>query len=158
MAPTPTGLIANPSVETTNPSAPATPLGWGQSRWGTNTSTLTHTTGDAHTGTRYTKVTTTAFTNGDAKWWFTHVTVQPTTSYTFTDWYRSTTTTLLVAEIRTTTGTTTWTLLRTLPPATTWTRATATFTTPANAAQMTVYHLINTIGTLDTDDTTLVRS
>jgi peptidoglycan/xylan/chitin deacetylase (PgdA/CDA1 family) len=65
-------------------------------------------------------------------------------------------TTQLVAEIRTTSGTLIYTNPVNVPPATAWTQASWTFTTPANASTLTIYHLIQTVGSLDTDDTSLV--
>jgi peptidoglycan/xylan/chitin deacetylase (PgdA/CDA1 family) len=149
------GLVANPSVETVNPSNASLPQSWAQGGWGTNTRSYSYPTGGAHTGNRFTRVTITARTTGDAKWWFPHAPVQPNTSYTFRDWYRSNVTTQLVAEIRSTTGTVTYTTPVNLPPSTAWAQATWTFTTPANASTLTVFHVIAAVGSLDTDDTSL---
>ena len=146
-------LVANPSVETANASNSALPQSWSQGQWGTNTSTLSYQTGGGHTGNRFLRVVTTAYTNGDAKWMFGRVPVQANTSYTFADWYRSTATTQLVAELVSTTGTTSWVWIKSVPAATAWTRVTGTFTTPANTASATVYHLLSGVGTLDTHDT-----
>jgi hypothetical protein len=149
------GLINNPSVEIVDPANSALPQSWAQSRWGTNTTSFTWVTGGAHTGNRFTRIAMTAYTNGDAKWIFPYTPVTPSTSYTFTNWYKSTVATQLVVEVRTAAGVTSWIWLKTLPAATAWTQNTATFTTPANAANLTILHLIAGVGTLDTDDASL---
>ena len=151
-------LVTNPSVETVAPTNAALPLGWSPTRWGVHTATMTHATGDAHTGSRYTRVAISGYATGDARWSFGYVPVQPNTSYTFSDWYRSTVTTHMVAQVVSTSGTVSWIWLRSVPPATAWTQASGSFTTPANAASATVYHLINANGTLDTDDSSMLTT
>ena len=148
-------MIGNPSVETVDPSAPAQPLAWEPDAWGTITAALTHPTGDAHTGTRYARVAITARTSGDAKWRFEPVPVVASTVYTFSDWYRASASTELVVEVTTTTGAVSWIWLRSVPAATAWTQVSASFTTPANAAEVTVLHLLQSVGSLDTDDSSL---
>ncbi len=153
-----TELVVNGSVETVDSADATRPNGWSKSRWGTNTATFSYPTGDAHTGSRFTRVTMTSRTNGDAKWSHDHVPVTANTTYTFTDWYRSNTTTQLTAEFRSTSGTLTYKWLKDVPPASIWTPTTATLITPANTTSVTIYHLIYSTGTLDTDDTSLTTT
>ena len=154
----PESLVVNPSVESSASGDTSRPTGWNRGRWGTNTATFSYRTGDAHTGYRYTRVTMSNRTSGDAKWWHDHVPVAPNTTYTFTNWYRATTTSALTAEFRDAKGNRTYRWLASLSPATSWTPNTATFTTPVNATSVTVYHLITTTGRLDTDDTTITTA
>ena len=132
-----TELIANPSVETAASGSTTLPASWAQGRWGTNTTTFAWAT-TGHTGSRSLSVNMTARSSGDAKWYFTPVTVAPSTAYVFSDWYKSTAPTQLTAEIRSTTGALSYIWLGDLPAAANWTQATGTFTTPANAAAVTV--------------------
>lgn len=152
--PPPTGsnMIANPSMETANGSAPA---GWQTDNWGTNSSNFSYVTNDAHTGSASAKVQITSYTDGDAKWFFSPVAVQPNTQYTFTDWYKSTIASSLVVRFDDGTGSYTYVEPTAPAAASDWTQATATFTTPANAKYVTVLHLIAGVGTLQTDDASL---
>ncbi len=147
--------MANPSVETVNPSNASLPQSWAQGGWGTNTRAFSYPTGGAHSGNRFTRVALTSRSSGDAKWYFPHVAVQPNTSYTFRDWYRSNVTTQLVAEYRSTNGTITYTTPVNLAPSTGWVQASWVFVTPAGTASVTIYHVIAAVGSLDTDDTSL---
>src|ERR1700682_6080469 len=80
-----TNLIANPSVETASGSLPQ---GWGQGKWGTNTTTFSYlTTGED--GSRSVNVQISKYTSGDAKWYFTPVPVVAGSKYTFSDYYQS---------------------------------------------------------------------
>src|SRR6185312_13440881 len=93
----PINLISNPSVETVDPTNSSLPQGWLKGGWGTNTSNLTYPT-NGHSGSRSVKVMTTAYTNGDAKWYFTPVAVTAGAQYTYSDYYESTLVTELVAQ------------------------------------------------------------
>ncbi|GLV59319.1 hypothetical protein KDH_61460 [Dictyobacter sp. S3.2.2.5] len=94
----------------------------------------------------------TSYASGDAKWYFNAVTVSPGTSYNFRDYYKATTSTSLVAWIITTTGASQYQNIGTLPPSANWTLANFTFQTPANAKTITMFHLINSVGELQTDN------
>jgi hypothetical protein len=82
----PTNLIANPSVETASGSLPAS---WNEGGWGTNTTSFTYKNNDANTGTHSLYVNTSAYTSGDAKWYFNDVAVQPNQQYTYSEFYKS---------------------------------------------------------------------
>jgi len=155
--PPPTGdnLIANPSMETANGTAPA---GWQTDNWGANTANFSYVTNDGHTGTNSAKVQITSYTDGDAKWYFNPVAVQPNMQYTFTDYYKSTIASSLV--VRFDDGNGNYTYVEPADPvaASDWTQATATFTTPATAKFVTVLHLIAGVGSLQTDDASLVSA
>src|SRR5262249_3466496 len=89
--------------------------------------------------------------DGDAKWYFNPVTVTPNTIYTFSDAYRSNRESELVAQITATDGTLSYVWLATLGANTNWTNASGQLTTPANAASVTIFHLIAGVGYLETD-------
>ena len=138
-----------------NPTNPALPQSWGQGGWGTNARAFAYPTGGARSGSRFTRVTVTSYTSGDAKWFFPHVNVAPNTSYTFSDWYRSGVTTQLVAEFRSSSGAVSYSVPVNVPPSSNWSPSTWVFSTPASTTSVTIYHLIGSVGTLDTDDTSL---
>ncbi|HSX04947.1 MAG TPA: polysaccharide deacetylase family protein [Candidatus Saccharimonadales bacterium] len=154
VTPPPTGnnLIANPSMETANGSSPA---GWQTDSWGANTSQFSYTINDAHTGAASTKLQMTSYTDGDAKWYFTPVTVQPNTSYTFSDYYKSTLPTSLVARFDNGSGAYTYAMIGTVIASNSWNQTTATFTTRSDTAKVTVLHLLAGVGILQTDDAAL---
>jgi peptidoglycan/xylan/chitin deacetylase (PgdA/CDA1 family) len=146
-------LILNPSFETANGN---TPVDWQTGGWGTNTTSFSYATNDGHTGTASAKVQTTSYTNGDAKWYFNPVAVKPSTQYTFSDFYKSTIATSLVAEYVDASGNLTYQTLSAPAAASAWQQASVTFTTPATATSMTMFHLIAGVGTLQIDDASLM--
>ena len=150
-------LIANPSVETPDPANSNAPQYWAQGGWGTNTATLSYLT-SGHTGTRSVQVTISSYTDGDAKWYFNPVTVSPNASYTFTDYYQSNISSSLVAQFDNGAGSYTYMSLATEPASAAWSQSSAVFTTPANAQHVTVFHLINAVGSLTTDDASLTAT
>jgi len=149
-----TNLIANPGAET---NVSNVPTGWTSGGWGTNTTAFTYgTTG--HSGTHSLKAQTTAYTSGDAKWYFTPVNITPGTTYSFSDYYQSTIATQVVAAVTMSDGSTQYLTLGSPVLSATWKQFTATFTAPVGATNVTVYHLISGVGTLSTDDYVLSAS
>lgn len=149
-------LIANPSAETPSASNSAMPDGWQQGNWGTNTTNFTYDT-TGHTGSRSLKAQVTAYTDGDAKWYFNPVAVSAGSNYSFTDYYESTVATSLVAQFDNGAGSYTYADLGTVNPSATWAQATATFTAPATAKNVTIFHIINAVGGLSIDDSSLAQ-
>jgi peptidoglycan/xylan/chitin deacetylase (PgdA/CDA1 family) len=147
-------LITNPSLET---SASNQPAGWQSDSWGTNTHAFTY-LATGHTGIHSVKTAITQYTDGDAKWYFAPVAAIPNTSYTFSDWYQSTTASSVDVVITAANGTDTYLWQGDIAASSAWKQATYTFTTPANAAKITVYHYIQSVGTLTTDDASLVNN
>ncbi len=145
------GLVSNSSVETADPTTTAKPDQWQNNAWGTNTSKFTYPVA-GNMSSRAVRTEITAYTDGDAKWFFNPVTVKANTQYTFTNSYRSSVTTNVVVEMKDTAGALSYVDLGTLPAAATWTPAEFAITTKANTASMTVYHLVNSVGWLEIDD------
>src|SRR6266705_721614 len=79
-------LVPNPSLETVSGTGPAS---WQKDGWGTNTAAYTY-ENTGHSGSHSVTVSLANYQSGDAKWYFTPVTVAASTSYTFSDWYKST--------------------------------------------------------------------
>lgn len=154
VTPPPTGnnLIANPSMETASGNTPA---GWQSDSWGTNSASFSYVTNDAHTGTASAEIQMSNYTDGDAKWYFTPVAVQPGTTYSFSDYYKATTTTHVIARFDDGTGKYSYSEIATPAAASSWTQASGTFTTPATTKYVTVLHVLSANGTLQTDDASL---
>ena len=149
-----TNLVPNSSVETASGSAP---LNWLTGNWGTNTTTFTYLT-TGHTGTRSVKVQMTAFTSGDAKWYFTPQTVTAGKTYSVSDWYESNITSHFMIQFQLASGSYQYTELATAPASSTaWRQYTGTVTAPANAVNMTIFHLISAVGWLTTDDYSVIQ-
>ncbi|MFC4045934.1 polysaccharide deacetylase family protein [Dactylosporangium siamense] len=149
-----TNLIANPSVETA--ANATTPTAWQTGAWGTNATTFSYLS-TGHSGTRSVKVQTTSYTDGDAKWYFAPVAVTPNATYTFSDYYQATVSTKLIVQFTSAGNGLSYTELAPAPATTgaAWGQATRTITAPADAQSVTVFHLLDAVGTLIIDDVSL---
>jgi peptidoglycan/xylan/chitin deacetylase (PgdA/CDA1 family) len=151
ISPTPGGnLILNPSLETANG---GTPVGWQTGGWGTNDASFTYQT-TGHTGSRSASVKITTYTDGDAKWYADPVTVTPGQQYTYSDFYQSSVATRVTAAFSVG-GSATYVELPQAPVATGWGSYSATMVAPAGATNVTVYHLLDKVGSLTIDDVSL---
>ena len=149
-----TNMIANPGAETNTNNLPT---GWTSGGWGTNTTTFTYgSTG--HTGSHSLKVQTTAYTSGDAKWFFTPVSITPGITYSFSDYYQSTIASQVIAAIAMSDGSTQYLTLGSPALSAAWKQFSANFVAPSGATNVTFYHLIAGVGTLSTDDYVLSAS
>ena len=153
-APTAADLILNPSLEYLD--AGGLPIGWAKGGWGTNTSAYSvyH---PGYDGNNAAQVSISAYTDGDAKWYFTPITPKPNYKYSFTDYYQSNIASYVTAEIQLSDGTMQYEDLGSLAADANWTQFTGTFSTPPNAKAVTVYHLIKAVGWLKTDNFGLVE-
>jgi peptidoglycan/xylan/chitin deacetylase (PgdA/CDA1 family) len=147
-------LIPNPSFETPSSTDSAVPDSWLKGNWGTNTTVFTYDT-TGHTGTRSAKVQMTSYTDGDAKWYFTPQSVTAGAKYDFSDYYKSTTPTSLVAQFENGMGAYSYVDLGTVATNAAWTQKVASFTVPAGMTKVTIFHLISSVGTLSIDDVSL---
>ena len=150
-------LIPNPSVETAD-STGTKPVGWNQDKWGTNTSTFTYKTNAGYSGSISLYINMTKRSSGDAKWYFTHIPVKPNQKYTYSEFYKSNVTTEIDAEYLSTSGKYSYAWLGSqAASATNWKSTTVSFTTPSEVNTLTVFHVINKVGWLQTDDFSLVE-
>jgi hypothetical protein len=78
----PSNLIANPLVETATAN---TPTDWQVGSWGTNTFTSSYLNTGPTGDTNSVNINMTAYTSGDAKWYFSPVDVTASTQYTYDD-------------------------------------------------------------------------
>jgi peptidoglycan/xylan/chitin deacetylase (PgdA/CDA1 family) len=146
-------LINNPSAETLSGS---NPVGWLKGSWGSNTPQFSVSSG-GHSGSRSLMLKITSYSSGDAKWYFQHVAVEPSTHYTFSDYYKASVGTGLTAEVIDTAGQYSYLDLGGTNASSNWSQATASFTTPANAQKVSVFHTLSAVGTLQTDDFSLTK-
>lgn len=144
-------LIANSSFETANGTAPAS---WQHNSWGTNSTQFTYAT-EGHTGSRSATVTMTSVSSGDAKWFADPVTVVAGKSYLYRDYYKATTSTRVVVGFQDASGTYSYKELNAASAAADWQQYSAVFTVPNGVNKATIFHLIDTIGTLTIDDVVL---
>jgi len=143
--------IVNPSAETVSTVDNTLPSNWQTGNWGTNATTFTYDT-TGHTGSRSMKVQMTSYTDGDAKWFFTPVAVTAGTQYTFSDYYQSTVPTSLVAQFDNGNGVYNYVDLGAVSASSSWTQVSQSVTAPAGAQKVTIFHLLNAVGTLSIDD------
>ena len=144
-----TDNVPNNSLEQNDGSQP---LAWSGDKWGTNSPTFTYLDNLGHTGTHSVKTELTSYSSGDAKWNYTPQPTTPNSQWRFTDYYQANITSRVVVQITNKDNSQTYIELKTAPAAATWTKYSDFFTTPANAAKLTVFHLISQVGYLITDD------
>lgn len=142
-------LIANPSVETAVNNLPTS---WLSDSWGTNTHAFTY-ENTGQDGTHSVKTNVTAYTNGDAKWYFTPVNVTPGKNYSYTEWYKSNIVSEVDAMVTMTDGSVQYFYLGAPgASATNWTKLNYQFTAPAGAATVTIFHVVAAKGYVQSDN------
>lgn len=146
--PTNNNLILNSEFEISDDGI--TPAGWMIGGWGNNDRTGNYpVTGNKNRGA---EMTITSYTDGDAKWFFSPVTVKPNTEYTFSDYYKSNTDSTVTLWYTLAGGTDQYAGFYYVPSSdNVWTPYTTTFTTPENATALSIFHLISSVGTLTVD-------
>jgi peptidoglycan/xylan/chitin deacetylase (PgdA/CDA1 family) len=145
-------MVPNPGVETVDPANKSVPANWTNSSWGTNNATFRYVTSGVHAGTHALKVNIGTYTDGDAKWYFTPQAVDASKLYDFSDYYKSNTESYVVVDFTMSDGTDQYVTLGTLSAASAWTKFEEQFSVPQGAQTATVFHLINRVGWVLTDD------
>ncbi|MDO8572617.1 MAG: polysaccharide deacetylase family protein [bacterium] len=143
-------LIGNPSFK----SSPISPTGWSKGGYGNNTRVFSYpVTGydDAYAA----KVSITTYTGGDAKWFFGDVAVQSGHTYQFSDYFQSNVPSIITARYALSGGGYMYKDILLLSPNSAYQNATIKFIVPQNAVSLTIFHLINQVGVLTTDDYSL---
>lgn len=152
--PPPTGnIVPNPSNELEDVNGNAT--NWLSSRWGVNTAVFSHEHGNAFDGDHSLKIALSGYTSGDASWKFTPQPVQPNTAYTYSQYYKSSGPTKVLVDILLTGGGRRYIWLGSLANTTGWTEFKKTFTTPADAATVTVGAYVTGNGFIQIDQVSL---
>jgi peptidoglycan/xylan/chitin deacetylase (PgdA/CDA1 family) len=130
------------------------PTNWFRGGWGTNTSLLTYpVAGDGDSAA--VKAEITSYTDGDVKWYFQDVNVTAGTTYTYTDRYQSNTVTHLIARYNTN-GSFSYVYLAQINASSSWNTASVDLTIPSGVQSVTIFHLINSVGWLTTDNASLI--
>jgi peptidoglycan/xylan/chitin deacetylase (PgdA/CDA1 family) len=143
-------LIANPSVENAASNGNV-PLNWQNNSWGDLTADFQYITSNGQSGRKSLSLVVTNYTSGDAKWFFDPIAIIPNLTMVYSDYYLSSAKSEVVIQYQMTDGTYVYKELGTLAASKTWKMAGFQFTTPANVAKMTVFHLLRSNGTLQTD-------
>lgn len=149
-----TNIIPNNSAETASSNA-SIPSSWDQDNWGSNSATFSYLSGGAHSGSRALKVQISSISDGDAKWTFNALTVTPGATYKFSDWYQSNVASQVVAYIINKDWSETYLDLTAAPASSGWAQYSTSFQMPSNAMQASIFHLIDKVGWLITDDYSL---
>lgn len=145
-------LIANPSMEQANSGSTA-PLNWQTDNWGTNKASFQYkNTGYQSSHSSY--ISMSGYKDGDAKWFFDPIAVQPSTTYTFSETYQSSIKTHIVAMSLDANNVATYFDVDVAVPAsaTAWKSITYNIKSLANTKKLTILHLIEGNGWLQTDN------
>lgn len=146
-------LIQNPSLESAD--ASGLPVGWRKGGYGTNTRTLTYPVTPAQDGSKAARVSITSYASGDAKWYFTPVSVTPGQTYQFSDFSFGNVSSEIDAQLKMNDGTFRYIVLARPGPSSSYQNTTAQFTVPSGAVSVTIFHVINQVGTLTVDNYSL---
>jgi peptidoglycan/xylan/chitin deacetylase (PgdA/CDA1 family) len=146
----PPNLIPNPGLENSTGSLP---VGWHKNFWGATQATFTYPAASP-TG-KAVSVEIMSHLNGDAKWYSDEIPVQAGARYTFSNTYQSTIPTEIVLQYTMQNGSYQYVYVTDSPTSSTWRQQTASFTVPTGAIKVTVFHLIEQIGKLITDNYSL---
>lgn len=142
--------INNPSVEVVNPNNPTIPENWSNNSWGSNTATFSY-LNEGYTGNRSIKIEIAEHVDGDAKWFFNPIALEPR-DYVFSNYYRSNVDTKVILVVTTIAGDIKYLDLPFAPASEEWAKYEAVFAMPKDGVTATVYHLLTTDGYLITDD------
>lgn len=144
-------MLANPSMETANGAQPAD---WFPDEWGNNSANFNY-SNDAHDGSKSVNVQVSQYTSGDAKWFAKPVVVTAGQTYTYADFYKSTVGTRVVAAYQNAAGDYTYLDLPDVSQSTNWKEYRADFTVPDNMVSVSIYHLIDKVGSLTLDEASI---
>jgi peptidoglycan/xylan/chitin deacetylase (PgdA/CDA1 family) len=154
-------LVQNPSVETEDAALPGQPEHWSMGGFGTNTRNHEYVT--LPSGGKAVKVEITAYPAGDpmagdAKWFFESVPVEGGALYSFSVSYSSTTESYLYAAFINSDGIPYHERIAAIPSSGgAWMTGAQQFTVPAQAQFAAVYHVIESVGVLTTDDYSMTK-
>ncbi|MHB8660424.1 MAG: polysaccharide deacetylase family protein [Minisyncoccota bacterium] len=147
-------LIPNGNFEIAASSG--SPAYWTGAHWGSNTAQFTYPAVGVD-GDKAVKVTITAYSSGDAKWAFNPISV-PNGIYHFTDTYASNVPSTIDVQFHNADGSYTYTDVAALPPSSSFATSSVEFSVPSGTKDITVFHLIQQVGTLTLDNATLVQN
>jgi peptidoglycan/xylan/chitin deacetylase (PgdA/CDA1 family) len=163
-------LVTNPSFETATELGDK-PASWTEAGWGTNIRFFEYLSTGAFDGTRSISVTLAQQLDvdnnpitltGDAKWMPAETIVEPGANYVYTDHYRSSVPSRVVVRLNRGTCVTqdvgcTYTDLASLPSSTPWKKFQIQFAIPDDVVSISVFHLIEGVGTIELDAVSLEK-
>ncbi len=128
------------------------PLGWAIGTWGTNTGSALY-PAEAQEGTRGASVSITDYVDGDWKWYFNDVPVTAGTEYQFSDYYKGSPSSIVIRYNNPTgTGGYIYEQIATLPASEAWNAFVGTLTPPVGTISLTIFHLLQSVGSLTVDN------
>ena len=145
----PANLIQNHDLEI---ASSGTPAAWQFNSWGTLSAKSGYEdSGDALRG-MVARTSVTSYASGDAKWYFAPVAVTAGQKYVFSDSYRATIGSEVVAQYGASNGSVSYAWFGTAPASAGWSTFRHEFVVPSGVTSMTVFHLLAANGDLWTDD------
>lgn len=148
-------LIANPSLEQADIVDPNLPDNWFSGAWGSNVNVFSYPV-IGHNSPVAANIQINTYVDGDAKWYFADVVVDPTKDYYFEDYYISDVETNLIARYTDSIGGISYENIAVVDPSTTWAKAKAIFYVPEDTASVTIFHTLSQDGALTVDDAALL--
>lgn len=142
-------LITNPDLEITDNTG--LPQDWIKGRWGTNTTVFEYPVLGVNSS-KAARVSISSYSSGDAKWKFADLAVTPGHEYQFSDFYTSDISSYITIQFKKSDGTFSYKDIGHPGPARDFQKFTATFIVPANTETLSIFHLLNAVGTLTTDE------
>ncbi|MDD2870820.1 MAG: polysaccharide deacetylase family protein [Candidatus Gracilibacteria bacterium] len=153
--PTVDNIIPNPSLETVSTSNSSLPQSWNSTKIGESDAQFTY-LDSGFTGNKSLQVKITSNSGGIAFYYFDKQAVEAGVDYDFSMYYKSDVTVQTDMEVTTASGTV-YKYIGTLPSSVNWTQYTTSITMPPDAVSVTLYTILNTAGTLVTDDYSLSK-
>ena len=145
-------LIPNPLVQTADPTNAAAPANWAIDNWGTNTASFTYAPTGGYGTSGKLNVAMTSYTSGDGKWAFNAVPATADTMYKFSEYYESNVQTEVDAVFNMSDGSTVYQIIGQPEAASSWTNFTTEFAIPQGTQSITIYHILEHVGSLSTSD------
>jgi peptidoglycan/xylan/chitin deacetylase (PgdA/CDA1 family) len=148
-------LFPNPSLEI--PSDHNAPLHWLSASSGNNNAVFSYegVEGVEGPGSSAVKTQITSYVDGDAKWFVEDIPVTPEQDYVYSEKYKSDTESSIVVRYTMTDNSFVYDTIATLPasdPAGEWKSVSYVLLIPNHAQSLTVFHVLESVGTLYTDD------
>lgn len=84
--------------------------------------------------------------------------MQSATNYTYSDWFKSNTTSFIWAQYTKNDGSVQYVFLKEVPASATWNQSSVTMTTPEDAVSVSLYHVIAGNGSITLDDVSLSKN
>lgn len=141
-------LISNFDVE----AGVNAPSGWSKGGWGSSVANYVYPVSGFNSA-RASRVELSSWTSGDIKWIHPAVSVTGDVKYFFNDDYKSNVTSNLTLQYKLNDGSYSYVWLGDLPAVNEWSTSNIfSFVAPPNAIEVTIFHLINSVGYLETDN------